>query len=425
MDQKDLRIATWNANGIQNRKQEIELFLKAQDIDICLVSETHLTNQSCLKINGYQVYQTIHPDNKAKGGSAIIIKNKINHYEECHLQTAEIQLTVVGIKSTKQKLIVGAIYCPPRHNLKELDYKKFILHLGERFIVGGDYNAKHVDWGSRLTTTKGSELNKAIQEKGCSFHSTGKPTYWPTDPNKIPDLLDFFISRRVSQNFIDIEENFDLDSDHSAVILTLSERIIKKVNKPSLVNKTTDWESFKLELEGKIQLNVQLRTKHQLEIEAEKFNYNIQTTAWNNTREITHGIVGNNYPREIRELVKEKRRARRKWQQTRDPNDKTVLNNKSQQLKRVIQKLKEASIASYLENLTADADTEYSLWKATRKLKRSITQVPPIRKSDGTWARDNKEKAEAFAEHLADIFKPNNKMCIRDSSITLYLLDKH
>ena len=70
-------------------------------------------------------------------------------------------------------------------------------------------------------------------------------------------------------------------------------------------------------------------------------------------REITHGIVGNNYPREIRELVKEKRRARRKWQQTRDPNDKTVLINKSQQLKRVIQKLKEASIAvSYTHLLT-------------------------------------------------------------------------
>ena len=54
----------------------------------------------------------------------------------------------------------------------------------------------YVDWGSRLTTTKGSELNKAIQETGGSFHSTGKPTYWPTDPNKIPALLDFFISRR-------------------------------------------------------------------------------------------------------------------------------------------------------------------------------------------------------------------------------------
>lgn len=27
MDQEDLRIVTWNANGIQNRKQETEVFL--------------------------------------------------------------------------------------------------------------------------------------------------------------------------------------------------------------------------------------------------------------------------------------------------------------------------------------------------------------------------------------------------------------
>lgn len=408
MDQCDLRITTWNANGIQNRKQELEIFLNTQNIDVCLISETHLTKQSYLKLRGYKVYHTIHPDNQAKGGSAIIIKDNINHYEEHCLQSAEIQLTVVEIKSIKQKLTVGALYCPPRYNLKKLDYKNFLQHLGDRFIVGGDYNAKHVDWGSRLTTTKGKELREAIREMGCNYHSTGKPTYWPTDPTKIPDLLDFFISRRVSPNFIDIEENLDLDSDHSAVILTLSERIIKKENRPTLVNKTTDWMSFRIDLENKINLKVQLRTKQQLDAEAEKFNSIIQNAAWDNTKEYTHRTVGNNYPKEIRELVKEKRRARRRWQQTRDPSHKNTLNNKTQQLKREIQKLKEESINTFLENLTADEETEYSLWKATRKLKRPNTQIPPIRKVDGTWARDNKQKAETFADHLAEIFKPND-----------------
>lgn len=173
--------------------------------------------------------------------------------------------------------------------------------------MGRDYNAKHVDWGSIITTTKGSDLRKAVQETGCSFYTTGKPTYWPTGPNKILDLLDFFTSRKVFPNFIDTEEYFNLDSDHSAVILTLSERIIKKVNKSSLVNRTTDWESFRLELESKIQLNFQLRTKHQLETEAEKFNNIIQTTIWSNTKEITHRAAANNYPREIRVLVKGKK----------------------------------------------------------------------------------------------------------------------
>jgi hypothetical protein len=46
--------------------------------------------------------------------------------------------------------------------------------------------------------------------------------------------------------------------------------------------------------------------------------------------------VGNNYLLEIRELVRDKRRARRKWQTTRNAADKTKLNNLTQQLKREI-----------------------------------------------------------------------------------------
>lgn len=102
----------------------------------------------------------------------------------------------------------------------------FTLHLGERLIIGGDYNAKHVDSPFQLTTTTGSELRKAVQETDCGFYTMAKPTYWPTESNKIPDLLHFFMSRRVSLKFIGIEENFDPDSGHSALILTLSENIM-------------------------------------------------------------------------------------------------------------------------------------------------------------------------------------------------------
>lgn len=32
--------------------------------------------------------------------------------------------------------------------------------------------------------------------------STRKPTYWSTDPNKIPDLLDYFIIKGISSYYI-------------------------------------------------------------------------------------------------------------------------------------------------------------------------------------------------------------------------------
>ena len=48
-----MRIALWNANGLAQHKFELELFLKQQQIDMMLISETHFTDKNYLKIHGY------------------------------------------------------------------------------------------------------------------------------------------------------------------------------------------------------------------------------------------------------------------------------------------------------------------------------------------------------------------------------------
>lgn len=53
-------------------------------------------------------------------------------------------------------------------------------------------------------------------------------------------MLDFFISRKVSPNFIDMEENLDLDSDHSANDISPVREGNRKENMPSLANNITD-----------------------------------------------------------------------------------------------------------------------------------------------------------------------------------------
>jgi hypothetical protein len=78
-------------------------------------------------------------------------------------------------------------------------------------MVGGDYNTKNTHWGSRLTTCKGKELYNAIKQLGCEHHSTSKPTYWPTAEKKTPDLLDFFITKKLA-NYIGIEGEYGLSS---------------------------------------------------------------------------------------------------------------------------------------------------------------------------------------------------------------------
>jgi len=56
-----LKIFVWNANGLAQHTEEIKHYLQNQQMDIVLISETHFTTRSYLKIPNYAIYDTQHP----------------------------------------------------------------------------------------------------------------------------------------------------------------------------------------------------------------------------------------------------------------------------------------------------------------------------------------------------------------------------
>jgi flagellar hook-associated protein FlgK len=80
-----------------------------------------------------------------------------------------------------------------------------------------------------------------------------------------------------------------------------------------------------------------------------------------------------------------------------------LLNTATQELKELLNNNKSDCIQTFLQGLTATESTDYSLWKATKKIKL-VKKPSPLRTSQGTWARSNVEKVHTFAEHLADFF---------------------
>jgi hypothetical protein len=109
------------------------------------------------------------------------------------------------------------------------------------------------------------------------------------------------------------------------------------------VNTLTNWEGFK-EVTNTIQLSGPLRTIEQLDKETENFMTIIQKAAWKHTSVLKRKTMGNNYPKEIKELIVEERRVRKRWQQTREPADRTTMNNLSLQLEVEIREVKNESI---------------------------------------------------------------------------------
>jgi len=83
----------------------------------------------------------------------VIVKRSLKHHLETAYSTEHIQATSIVLKDHLGELTITAVYSPPKHNIKTIDYEKFFQTLGHRFIAGGDYNAKNTYWGARTTTT--------------------------------------------------------------------------------------------------------------------------------------------------------------------------------------------------------------------------------------------------------------------------------
>lgn len=412
----------WNANGLLRHKNELEFLLIEKNIDVCLISETHFVKDSYLKLKNYDIYHTVHPSNNSRGGSAVIVKSSIEHWLENKIGVQEFQATTVTIIVDKSPLSITSVYSPPRHNIKSKQYEELINAHKHKFMMGGDFNAKNIQWGSRLTTPKGKELYRALQHTGCAVISTGKPTYWPTDISKIPDVIDFFVTRKIERTKLIIEEGHELSSDHSPIYLTYSSQPNVKQSCAVLTNKYTDWDYFKHLITNSVK-HSPINSKEDIEEEVDVFTKIIQLAAWNSTPKVIIPQGATAYPQYILNKIKEKRKLRKKWQITRSPRDKRRLNCATKNLSRLTKKHNNQTFHNYLANLNPTIYSNYSLWKAAKNKHRPTQQKVAILNHNGQWAKSDIEKANTFAHVLRSTFSNpspiitnNNNNSYRDTS---------
>uniref|UniRef100_A0A6M2DDB3 Putative rna-directed dna polymerase from mobile element jockey n=1 Tax=Xenopsylla cheopis TaxID=163159 RepID=A0A6M2DDB3_XENCH len=402
-----IKIAQWNANGVTQHKNELEVFLKLNQIDILLISESHFTNSSYFRILNYNTYNTNHPDGRGHGGSAILIKNNLKHHVLPPFQKEYLQATIIAIETKLFNISIVATYCPPKHKILFNEFNEFFSVLGDKFIIGGDFNCKHTDWGSRLTTAKGKELLSSINYNNAIHLSTGCPTYWPTDFNKTPDLLDFFIVKGIPSKYFKTAANYDLSSDHSPIFLTFSTYPVPLNYSTKLHNQYTNWLIFQNIIDHKLTLH-RPDSPTKIEDHIISFNNTIITATSQATPKNQIRKDNSNIPSEIKRLIALKRKARRTWHRSHLPSDKTIFNRTSNLLKQKLKSWRDESFASYVSQLNR---FDSSIWKPIKN-KRKPTQfnfpLKIINENIWTWAKSDQEKCEAFAEHLAQVYNEHD-----------------
>jgi len=232
------------------------------------------------------------------------------------------------------------------------------------------------------------------------------PTYWPSSSRKTPDILDIFVTKIPNNLFSTTKNLLDLNSDHSPVLLTLNTSpTYKESNK--LFNKFTDHSMFTELVNKEINLNIKLKTPDDIDLAIHNLTNVIQTAAWSATNTILALPSSDPLPVYIRNKIVEKRRARALFQRTRLPSHKLIYNNLANSLKKMLAKIKINAWKNHLLKLTPK---DGSLLKETKQILRYKSPNLPIKKSDGSLATSDLEKAELFKEHLSQTFQPHSEI---------------
>jgi exonuclease III len=166
-----LNILLWNANGTIQLKHELHNLLYEKKNDIAMINKTHFTLNTNFKLHGFTTHVTNHPNNTAYAGIGIVVSSRIRHCLLPPFQEHAIRATNIKINVNSIPITLSSVYCPPpsNHNISKNKFNSLFSSLGNTFIGGGDFNAKHNSWRCRAENQRGKILFQTITDNHFSY----------------------------------------------------------------------------------------------------------------------------------------------------------------------------------------------------------------------------------------------------------------
>ena len=210
-----LKVCTWNCRGINNKYFELKLFLQTYNEDVLLASE-RTPAPIIFFIAGYYTYQSDHPSDRRKGGSALFVKNNLSHEDLPPIREDKFQIASIRVYFNNLKCHIGSFYLAPANKLISSNFGNISHLMGSRFLLGGNLNFKHSRRGSNLINPRGRILDQSANKLSLAFIYPTELTYFS---DNLPHVLDFFVGKHISGicctcNILTQE----LSSDHHPVI---------------------------------------------------------------------------------------------------------------------------------------------------------------------------------------------------------------
>lgn len=269
--ESSLKICATNVNSIRTNKRRYDLqkFINTHSIDIALLSETKISSIHKPVFATHQIIRTDRTKAGHGGGTAILVSNKLQFSTISLPNSAKnriLEYTAVKIKvNAKCTLFIFSIYAPYSATnlfLEELNalFRDFKLECPDTYyILAGDFNARHIQYGDTQTNYRGRQLLHWDAEFSPSFKANIYPAAEPTFPAS-GSYLDYgIVDSRIEVS--DLRNGklkvLPYDGDHNAILLTIcTNRTFQGLPEPptpaSVASfRRTKWDKFTKYLEEK------------------------------------------------------------------------------------------------------------------------------------------------------------------------------
>lgn len=206
---------------MSGKAKELSELLRAEEIDIVCISETHLTNN--MTTNTFHNYHMIRQDRPSHlGGLITLIRHGIKFTEINKGQTTLLEYIGLLISYNNEKIEILNTYLPGGADKAKIltNLKKdlsILLNKSDRSVfVVGDLNAKHTNWNNNKQNTAGKILYDYTQSNDFIILATTDNTYCPLTDKKSPSTIDIIISNNKTSCSSPFVKSI-LNSDHIPV----------------------------------------------------------------------------------------------------------------------------------------------------------------------------------------------------------------
>ena len=411
---RELKIMHINIQSINNKLAELKHYLATNQIDICSVNETWLNSNKKLHVPNYEVVRRDR-SNQQGGGVLLLIHKEIQFQQLQHQHDEEI--IIIKLKQatkSKQDITLVSYYNPPQRPINQQAIQD-VLNSQSNVLIIGDLNAHHPYWLSKNTNKSGEEIFKLVLDNQLSILNDDNPTYEPLHRPDYKAILDLAIcDEELSSQITSCQVSDEFRSDHLAVNITLKSSLPKRKQLSTITIKSTNWTQFKTTLANQPLQLQQLNNPTEIDEAAAQLTNQIQQALHSTTT--SKDIIINTdkpliQPYYVVQLIKQKRKARRKFQKTRNAADKTELNRLTAKVRKEIISHQVNKWQNHCSSLNQLKTNDTKLWRAIESIDstnpKSFKQ-PNLTGPDGQLTNNPATTTNIFADHLEGVFKDSN-----------------